>query len=52
MAPEEHAVVMAEPVVNPLANKQKMAQVMFETFNVPALHLVTTAQVHTCKAMM
>src|SRR4051812_919937 len=37
VSPEEHPTVFSVPVLNPLANEQKIAQVMFETFNVPAL---------------
>lgn len=33
--PTEHPVVMTESILNNKANREKMAQVMFETFNVP-----------------
>lgn len=44
VAPEEHAVLCTEGVINPLANREKLCQIMFETFNVPALYLTTVSQ--------
>ncbi|KAF9980697.1 actin [Modicella reniformis] len=35
--PEEHPVLMSETSLTPMANRIKMVQIMFETFNVPAL---------------
>src|SRR5579885_2330972 len=43
VAPEEHPVVMSEAVLNPKANREKITQIMFESFNVPGFCLVTTA---------
>eukprot|EP01127_Copromyxa_protea_P018631 TRINITY_DN5905_c0_g1_i1.p1 TRINITY_DN5905_c0_g1~~TRINITY_DN5905_c0_g1_i1.p1 ORF type:complete len:1833 (+),score=344.13 TRINITY_DN5905_c0_g1_i1:770-5500(+) len=39
VAPEEHPVMMSEPANNPKANREKLLQIMFETFNVPATYV-------------
>jgi centractin len=36
--PEEHPVLLTEPPLNPRANRDIAAQLMFEAFNVPALY--------------
>ena len=36
---EEHPVLLTEPPLNPRANREMAAQVLFETFNVPAVYM-------------
>jgi len=40
MAPEEHGVLLALPPLAPKAFKEKMCQIMFESFSVPLLLMV------------
>jgi len=37
--PSEHPVLLTEAPLNPRLNREKISEVMFETFNVPALYI-------------
>ena len=42
-APEERPVLLTETPLNPSANRDRMMQIMFETFNCPSIHIAIQA---------
>ncbi|CAJ1370876.1 unnamed protein product [Effrenium voratum] len=43
MAPEEHPVLLTEVPLNPKAHRERLTQMMFDTFNAPACYVTTGA---------
>jgi actin len=43
VSPEEHPVLMTESALNPKANREKLAEIMFENYEVPGFYLAVDA---------
>ncbi|XP_016069169.1 PREDICTED: actin-like protein 7A [Miniopterus natalensis] len=39
ISPEEHAVLVSDPPLSPHTNREKYAEMLFETFGTPAMHI-------------
>lgn len=50
--PESHYIMLTEPPMNTPENREYTAEIMFETFNVPALYIAVQAVLALCAALL
>ncbi|KAM6183549.1 actin-like protein 7B [Erethizon dorsatum] len=43
ICPEEHPVLVSDPPLSPSSNREKYAELLFETFGIPAMHVTSQA---------
>ncbi|XP_003463824.1 actin-like protein 7B [Cavia porcellus] len=43
ICPEEHPVLVSDPPLSPTSNREKYAELLFETFGIPAMHVTSQA---------
>lgn len=48
VSPEEHPVLFTEPAWNSQANRERMAEIMFEEMNVPAFYIANSGVLNAC----
>ena len=46
----DHPILVTEPPWNTPANRERMAEIMFEEFQVPAFYIANTGVLNTCVA--
>lgn len=44
VAPEEHQILLTEAALTPSTDREKKAQIMFETYRVPGMHIASAAE--------
>lgn len=48
MNPEDHPIILTEPPLNTPENREYLAEIMFETFNVPSMYIGVQAILAIC----